>query len=327
LQFAFPRHSSQNQRIPMKSLNRLALCLLALSAALCTLASASDKCVAGAGGTAYSIGEGYTLQINGGTGDHAGQCHVAFKNDDSVAFETYAYDLQIDEFSGKDVNNDGKPDVILFGHLTGPKDPLTYWIVSLGDTIGLARQITTVYPLTFEDRDGDGKIEIWTREWTYDGIDGLDSSDSPHPLVVFRLVGTRLLWVSDRFPHEYEPDILEARQHISEDGVAKLKNEESTGMQVQKDKAGAKDKDDPKLDARAQDAKIGVLQLVADYLYAGNPAEAWKELSNWPYNDRDRIRTLIVRGRMNGMIRQLNAPQPGALKESAAQPAASSTPQ
>jgi hypothetical protein len=156
-------------------------------------AFASDKCVAGAGGTAYSLGQGYTLQLDGGSGEHAGQCHVAFRDESgTAAFETYAYDLQIDEFSGKDVNNDGKPDVILFGHLTGPKDPLTYWIVSLAGPIELARQITTVYPFTFEDRDGDGKIEMWTREWTYDGIDGLESSESPHPLVAFRLVGNRL---------------------------------------------------------------------------------------------------------------------------------------
>jgi|GEM_PF-6209259 len=311
----------------MKSLNRLALCLLALSGTLCIPAFASDKCVAGVGSTAYSLGQNYTLQISAGTGDHARQCHVEFKSDADVAFDAYAYDLQIDEFSGKDVSNDGKPDVILFGHLTGPKDPLTYWIVSLGDTITLARKITTVYPLTFEDRDGDGKIEIWTREWTYDGIDGMDSGDSPHPPVAFRLVGNRLLWVSDRFVSEYDPELAEARQHISEDGVAKLKNEESTGMTVQKEKAGAKDKDDPKLDLRAYDARIGILRLVTTYLYSGKPTEAWKELSNWPYNDRDRIRTLIIRGRMNGMIKQLNAPQPGANKETAAQPTASTKPQ
>jgi hypothetical protein len=225
------------------------------------------------------------------------------------------------------VNNDGTPDVILFGHATGPKDPWTYWIVSLAPPASLARQITTVYPLTFEDRDGDGKMEMWTREWTYDGIDGLESSESPHPLVAFRLVGNRLIWVSDRFATEYDPEIVQARQRITDDGVARLRNEESTGMMVQKEKAGAKDKEDPKLDARAFEAKIGILEVVTYYLYAGKAKEAWKELSNWPYNDRERIRTLIVRGRMNGMIKQLNAPQPGAPKETAAQPPAATTPQ
>jgi hypothetical protein len=120
---------------------------------------------------------------------------------------------------------------------------------------------------------------------------------------------------------------VQARQRITDDGVAKLKNEESTGMMVQKEKAGAKDKEDPKLDARAFDAKVGILEVVTYYLYAGKAKEAWKELGNWPYNDRERIRTLIVRGRMNGMIKQLNAPQPGATKETAAQPPASTTPQ
>jgi len=119
---------------------------------------------------------------------------------------------------------------------------------------------------------------------------------------------------------------VQARQRITDDGLAKLKNEESTGMMVQKEKAGAKDKEDPKLDARASEAKVGILEVVTAYLYAGNAKEAWKELSNWPYNDRDRIRTLIIRGRMNGMIRQINAPQPGAPKQAAAE-AQSTTPQ
>src|SRR3954462_10902523 len=291
----------------MKSFFRLAVCLLALGAA----AFGSDKCVAGAGGTANSLGQGYTFQLSGGSGDHAGECHAAFNNDAGTpVLEVYAYDMQVDEFSGKDVNNDGQPDAILFGHAHGPKDPLTYWIVSLAVPITLARQITSVYPLTFEDRDGDGMMEIWTRESTYDGIDGLYSDDSPHPLVAFRLMGNRLIWVSDRFASEYETEVLQARQRITEDGVNKLKNDESAGMMVQKEKAGAKDKDDPKLDARAYEAKIGILEIVTSYLYAGKAAEAWKELSNWPYNDRDRIRTLIIRGRMNGMIRQINAPQP-----------------
>ncbi|MDP9267237.1 MAG: hypothetical protein M3P27_02795 [Acidobacteriota bacterium] len=314
----------------MKSrfIQRLVLCLLALCLpTLCLPTSASDKCVAGSGGTAYSLGEGQTLQLNGGFGDHAGQCHVAISNGSGPVFETYAYDLQLDEFSGRDVNNDGKPDVILFGHVTGPKDRLTYWIVSLAAPAGLARQITTVYPLSFEDRDGDGKLEIWTREWSYNGIDGLDASDSPHPLVAFRLVGNRLIWVSDRFATEYDTEIAQARQQISADGVSKLRNEEPTSVMVQKEKAGASDKADPKLDARAYEAKLGILQVVTSYLYMGKGAEAWKELSDWPYNDRDRIRTLLVRGRMNGMIKQLNAPQPGAPKETAAQPPAATNPQ
>ena len=297
--------------------------------AFCLPILASDHCIAGSGGAAYALWEGYDIQLEGGAGDHAGQCHVVIGNASGPAFETYAYDIQIHDYSGKDVNNDGKPDVILFGKLGSAKDPLTYWIVSLAAPAGLARQITTVYPLTFEDRDGDGKMEIWTREWSYDGIDGLDSSDSPHPPIAFRLVGNRLIYVSNLFPAEYEQEIIQGRQHITEDGVSKFKNEESTGMQVQKEKAGAKDKEDPKLDAKAYEAKIGILAVATASLYSGKGAEWLKELQSWPYNDRDRIRTIIIQKRMNGMMKQLNAPQPAAPKQAAAEtPAPSaSTPQ
>ena len=308
----------------MKSLTRVAVCLFALALP----ALAADKCRAGEGGTALALSDGYTMQLSAGFGDHAGQCHATVQNQDSVAvFDVYAYDIQQDQYSGKDVNNDGKPDLILFGH-AGKDDPYTYWIVSLGQPAGLARQITTVYPLTFEDRDGDGKMEIWTREWSYNGVDGLDESDSPHPPIAFRLTGTRLTYVSNMFPLEYEPEVTQAKLHISDDGVLALKNEETQGMQVQKEKAGAKDHDDPKMDAKAVDAKIGVLGVVVNYLYAGQGEKAWKFLQeDWPYRDRDRIRQIILRQRMLGMMKQLNAPQPGAPAQAAAQAPSSSQPQ
>jgi hypothetical protein len=308
----------------MKRLLGLAVCLLA-----CALpALAGDHCLAGSGVSAYALNESFTMQISIGYGEHAGQCHAAITGPSGVVFETYAYDIQTHEYSGKDINNDGLPDVVLYGHIAA-KDPWTYWIVSLAEPAGLARQITTVYPLSFEDRDGDGKIEIWTREWAFDGIDGLSTDDSPHPQVAFRLVGPRLSYVSNLFPHEYDAEIIQARQHITEDGISALKNEESTGMQVQKQKAGAKDHDDPKVDAKAYDTKIGVLAVVTSYLYAGDGARAWKELQEgWGYNDRDRIRQLILRARQNGIIKQLSAPQPGApSKQTTAQTPASSTPQ
>jgi hypothetical protein len=306
----------------MKRLTVVTACLIAF----CLPVLASDHCIAGSGGAAYALWDGYSIQIDAGAGEHAGQCHVAIGNDAGAVFETYAYDLQIHEYSGKDVNNDSKPDVIVYGKVASAKDSLTYWIVSLAQPAGLARQIQTVYPLTFEDRDGDGKMEIWTREWSYDGIDGLYSDDSPHPQIAFRLVGNRLIYVSNLFPTEYDADVNQGRQHITEDGVSKLKNEESTGMQVQKEKAGAKDKEDPKLDARAFDAKIGILQVATAYLYAGK-SEWIKELQNWPYNDRDRIRTIIIRLRTAGMMKQLNAPQPAAPKQASATTAQPSTPQ
>jgi hypothetical protein len=309
----------------MKSLTRVAVCLLALALP----ALAADKCRAGDGSTALSLWDGYTIQISAGYEAHAGQCHATVQNQASVTvFDVYAYDIQQHDYSGKDVNNDGKPDLILFGHI-GKDDPYTYWIVSLAEPAGLARQITSVYPLTFEDRDGDGKMEIWTREWSFNGIDGLDEGDSPHPPVAFRLTGSKLMYVSNQFPLEYEPEIIQAKQHITDDGVTALKNEESTGMQVQKEKAGAKDHDDPKMDAKAVDTEIGVLAAVVNYLYSGQGEKGWKLLQeNWGYRDRDRIRQLILRQRMMGMMRQLNAPQPGAANQATAQaPQGGSTPQ
>lgn len=300
----------------MKSSIRLAVCLLALALS----ALATDRCVGGNVTATAKLWDGSTFNVAPGAGDHAGTCHMTITGQSGMIFDMYSYDMQAHEYSGKDVNNDGKPDAILFGHQNKNDQFLTYWIISTGEPAGLVRQIQTVYPLTFEDRDGDGKMEIWTREWSFNGVDGLDESDSPHPQVAFRLTGSKLTWMSNYFPGEYDPEITQAKQQITDEGITAFKNEETTGMQVQKEKAGAKDHDDPKLDAKAMETKIGVLSMVVSYLYAGKGTEAWKTLQEqWPYRDRDRIRQIILRQRQMGMMRQLNAPQPGAPSQAAAQ--------
>ncbi|HSE48127.1 MAG TPA: hypothetical protein VLA96_02855 [Terriglobales bacterium] len=309
----------------MKSFFRAVLCLLA-----CALpAAAANRCIGGNANGSFDLGNGYHLEISAGAGDHSGECHIVIDGK-APLLDVYAYDLRVDEFSGKDVNNDGEPDMIVVGHIK-KGDPFTYWIVSFKEPAGVARQIATVYPLTFEDRDGDQKIEIWTREWSYNGIDGLSPDDSPHPLVALRLLGNRLIWVSDRFPLEYDPEIIQAKQRITEDGVNKLKNltdqsQASVGAAGGGTTLGG-GKDDPKMDARAFEAKLGILELFTAYLYAGKNAEAIKALGDWPFRDRDRIRTALIRQRGNGIMRQLTAPQPAPSRQAAAPPPATSQPQ
>ena len=306
----------------MKSILRAALCLLVLVLP----AAAANRCVGGNANGSFDLGNGYQLEISAGAAEHAGECHITIAGGAGSLLDVYAYDLRVDEFSGKDVNNDGEPDMIVVGHIK-KDDPFTYWIISFKEPAGIARQITTVYPLTFEDRDGDQKIEIWTREWSYNGIDGLSPDDSPHPLVALRLLGNRLIWVSDRFPLEYDPEIMQAKQRITEDGVNTLKN---LTDQSQANVGGATlggGKDDPKMDARAFEAKLGILELFTAYMYAGKSQEALKALSDWPFRDRDRIRTALIRQRGNGMMRQLTAPQPAPSKQAAAPASAPSAAQ
>jgi len=307
----------------MKFLLRAVLCLLAVTVP----AYAARGCVAGNATGTFPLETGYTFRISAGEGAHAGTCRATVDGGPTgTLLDLHAYQIMPDEFSGKDVTNDGQPDLIIYGRIA-KDDPLTYWIVSFAEPAGVARQLTVVYPLSFEDRDGDGKMEIWTREWSYDGIDGLSSGESPHPPVALRLVGHRLSYVSHQFPLEYEAEITQARQRITEDGVKRFKNLESTGMEVQKERAGAKDKPDPRLDAKAYEARLGILEVATLCIYAGKTTEAMQALGDWPYNDRDRIRTLIIRQRANGIMRQLNAPQPLAPKHAATQPAPSSSPQ
>jgi hypothetical protein len=311
-----------------QSLLRLAICLLAVAAP----ASAANRCLAGNAKLEFPLENGYTLHIAAGTGEHANTCHGSIDGGPSGAiFNVYSYEFTADEFSGKDVNNDGQADLILVGRIA-KGDPLTYWIISFVEPAGVARQITTVTPLSFEDRDGDGKIEIWTREWSYDGFDGLPSEDSPHPLVALRLVGNRLIYVSHLFPAEYEREIIQSKQRITQDGINKLKNlsdasAANIGVAGGGAGVGGEGKPDPKMDARAYEAKLGILEVATAYMYSGRTAEAMKALGDWPYADRDRVRTMLVRQRANGIMKQLNAPQPLAPKQAATRSAPSSSPQ
>lgn len=307
----------------MKSFLRLVLCVLA-----CALpaSAALNRCIGGNATGSFPIGEGFALEISAGAGEHAGTCRGTVRGAGGVVLDVYSYELTVDEFSGKDVNNDGQPDLILVGRI-GKGDPLTYWIVSFSAPPMVARQITTVYPLSFEDRDGDGKLEIWTREWAYDGIDGLSPEDSPHPLVAFRLVGSRLLWACPQFGEEYEREVIQAQQRITKEAVDHLKNQDTGGGGVNAAREGEKPKQDPKLDARAQEAKLGILSVVTSYLYAGKAAEAWKALGDWPYNDRMRIQQAILRARQNGIMKQLTAPQPAQSKQAAAPAPVAAQPQ
>lgn len=302
---------------------KLSSAILALALACALPATAADSCANGVGTWNKMLWDGFSVQLQPGAGEQQGKCHVSVASSAAEPiFDHYAAEIAVHEYTGKDVNNDGKPDLIITARAESIPG-LTYYVISLADPAGVARQITTMFPLSFEDRDGDGKLEIWTREYIFAGIDGLATDDSPFPPVAFRLLGNRLIYVSPSFASEYDRAIAEARQRITEDGLKELRNDPTTGEQVQKERGGSdKKKDDPKIQREIYETKAGVLDVVIAYLYAGKGAEAWKELNaGWGFRDRDRIRQIILRARPNGILKQLNAPQPATQKQASVPPA------
>ncbi len=282
-----------------------AVCLLAPAAF-----AAPERCVRGAPQVQRDLWDGYSVQIGPAADDaHKDQCHaVILAPGGKVLFEVTDVEAAINPITGTDVNADGKPDLVLETRAIRGKCCFNYYIISLADPPGLVRAISTAVPLNFEDRDGDGKVEIWTHDYAYVFVEGLPQSDSPFPLVFFRLKGSTLYDVSPAFWSEYESDIAQARGQIPTKELEDMMKAETEDAKPKPPGAH-----DPK-DEVYMHIKGLVLQIVLDYLYGGRGQQAWQTLGEmWRINDRDRIRQVILQGRGRGVLRDLTrqpAPQP-----------------
>ncbi|MGH9670139.1 MAG: hypothetical protein ACRD3A_08520 [Terriglobales bacterium] len=276
-----------------------AACLLAPSA----FAAGEPRCVRGGPEFKKDLWEGYSVVL-GAPADQSrkGQCRAAvLAPGGKTLFETYDSEATLNPITGTDVNGDDKPDVVLETRAGRGKCCYNYYIISLADPPGLLRAISVSVPMTFEDRDGDGKVEIWTRDNAFDSVEGLSTTDSPYPMVFFRLKGTTLYNVSPAFWSEYEADIALARGQISTkdlEDMLKAEGEDS--------KPKPPDAKDPKAEEYLH-IKGLVLQIALDYLYGGRGQQAWQTIADmWRDNDKGRIRQVILQGRTRGVLSEIN---------------------
>ncbi len=235
--------------------------------------------------------KGYSVK----TGPCAETCRVrVFSPAGKVIFQTQfesdeSFKVVFNEATGKDVNGDGKADLVLEGYSGGAHCCWTYWILSLGPAPRLAAKIFNETGVGFKDLEGDGKLEIVTRDGAFDYFDGLSHAYAPMPTVVLRPQGQRLTDASAQFWKEYEQQISEARANLNPELLRRFRS-------------GA-EKDAPFEDQRT---KSLVLQIVLANLYGGRAAEAWKALEEmWPADDQARIRKLIEQTRASGILKGL----------------------
>jgi len=265
---------------------------------LCSGAQGSDR---------VELPSGYIAQVSGAIDQpHAGQCHATITSSDGkVQYELFGPEIAISPVSGTDVNGDGKPDAVIESHPLPRQCCWNYYIVTPGETPAVQRQLTTSVPLTFEDRLGDGKVEIWTRDFAFDNVEGFPRSETPQPMIFFRLRGKTLYDVSPLFWTEYEREINEARSGISNADVDEL-------TKIENDNAKPTQEGDPKI-AHLLSVRALILTVALDNLYGGHGADCWKTISEmWPTLDRQRIRQLILQRRMHGILGEINKTQPAA---------------
>ncbi|HEV2021486.1 MAG TPA: hypothetical protein VGQ94_03070 [Terriglobales bacterium] len=271
--------------------------------ALPAFAAGAPRCVRGAPELQKDLWDGYSVEIGPPAGESRKDlCRAAIlAPGGKVLFETFDSEASVNPITGTDVNGDDKPDVVL--ETRGPRGKccFNYYIISLAEPAGLLRAISVSVPLTFEDRDGDGKVEMWTRDNAFDSIEGLPTTDSPYPMVFFRLKGTTLYNVSPAFWSEYEADIAQARGQISKGAL-----EDMLKVETGEEKPRPPDAHDPKA-AEYMHIKGLVLQITLDYLYGGRGQQAWDTIRDmWRDNDKGRIRQVILQVRGRGVFREIN---------------------
>jgi len=281
------------------------LLVLALGAS----ASALDRgCSQGVGQWTENLWAGYKVEIAAAANGAPAQCQAALLSaDGKVQFEVTGAEALVNPISGSDVNGDGKPDVVIETHRTAGQCCYTYSILTPGENPPLVRQITTTPPLAFEDRDNNGKIEITTHDFAFVGIEGLDESDSPRPLVVFRLRGNTLYNVSAAYWPEYQREVDQAKAGISHNSEALLLGRD-TGSGGGVSSGGNKPKElSPAEERDLLNAKGAVLTMVLNYLYGGRGEDAWKTIREmWTDRDKERIRQAILLSRSRGVLSEVN---------------------
>ena len=267
------------------------------------LFAADRACVAGKGHVDKDV-SGFRVSIAPATStEHQGECRAAVLSAAGDAiFEAQGTEAAVNPISGKDVDGDGTPDVVLE---TVSGDAIHYAVVSLAEPAGLRRELSVSVPLHFEDLDADGRVEIWARDNAFLDFDGLPAAVSPEPRVIFRLKGATLVPVSQAFWSEYEKEIAEARGLISKNTL-----DDFLAVPVQGDEDRKPKEIGPAEQAKITDLKGIVLEIVLANLYGGRGQEAWKALDDmWPATDRPRIRQMILKARASGILSEINRPK------------------
>lgn len=178
-------------------------------------------------------------------------------------------------------------------------------IYSLRKPPKLLRTITGGSFFSAADTDLDGRVEIWTKDAA-----ALQNFENPEidrpelaPTVVLRFVQGRLWDVSSEFQDYFDREIAKIRAALDPTEVREFKN--SNGRLAP---TAHFSEEDLHRSETLERTKHQVLQIVWDYLYSGREEKAWNSLAElWPSVDLERIRSLIVSARAQGMRAQVDA--------------------
>lgn len=278
--------------------------ILLLSLVFSTPALAAD-CANGRGELQKSLWDGYSLHIAPAQ-SQPNQCQATVTAPDGkTIFELTGVDASMLRISGRDVNGDGKPDLVLLSH-TASSPENVYSVVGTAEPAGLIRQIVTSAELSFEPRGEEGRMEIVARDTAFRDFEGLPPEQAPKPLLFLRLKGKDIYNVSYVYWPEYEREITIAKSKLSKKDITDFTDDRGALP-----REGQQRDLTPEQVEHLQETKALVLEIALDYIYGGKGQDAWKTISDmWPLADRQRIRQEILRVRATGVMRDINRPAP-----------------
>ncbi len=240
--------------------------------------------IRGGGGTLHV--NGFTIKIEAKPKEMVCGATIQSPRGD-IVFEYDDWGIDILPVTGKDVNGDGQPDAVLEGYSGGAHCCWTYSIISLGEKPGLISDFENGDNASFQDLNGDGRIEILVRDSDFDYFEDLAHAFAPFPLLILRLEGNRFKDVGSEFLGTYDKEIGAWRDKLSPSSLDKFLHPSSAK---------------PYDEVDYLDTKSRVLMVVLDYLYSGRSKEAWKSLDElWPAEDKERIRDKILQRYCNGL--------------------------
>jgi len=189
--------------------------------------------------------------------------------------------------SGKDVNHDGNPDLILLGYSGGAHCCYRYQVVSLGSRIEVLPEVKNQEPLFFVENRRKGRFEIWSWDGAFGYFDDLSYGFSPLPRVILEIRRREIRDISSSFKPVYDGEISKIRGRLQPTKLAAFKT--------------ARKLADADLETRRD-----VLSMVLAYLYSGREQDAWSALDEmWPPADKARIKELILKTRADGILRHV----------------------
>jgi hypothetical protein len=230
-----------------------------------------------------ALGNGYALNIRPAPPEMEALCWGEISdNSGTVLYEVNDFAVGLHDATGKDINGDGEPDVVIEASTGGARCCLQYAIVSLNPPRVMAR-IHNAYRIDFKEMGG--RIILSTQDGAFDFFQGF-YEPSPRADVFLRFNGNKLEDVSSEFREEYDRQIAKARGQLTK---SELEQFRKTGPTPQKPEVHA-----------------AVLTIVVEYLYSGREPQAWQAFDEmWPATTQQRVKQLILDSRARGVASQL----------------------